>query len=128
MAKFARVVQGYSVVESLAWAGLIDGQSLGECVYWPGLPASVSEELSQLEDIVGDSGKLSQFQAKLPGGFLGGTIAIHHTSMYSGNPFEAHACYDALVDEGGFGVTRSFLPDGSEWTGYVYPPPAPAGR
>lgn len=125
MAKFERVVQGYSVVESMAWAGLLDGHSLGESVYWPALPASVCEELSELESMVGDSGKLTQFRAKLPSAILGGTIAIHHTTEYSADAFKAHACYDALVDEGGFGVTKCFLPDGSEWTGSVYPPPMP---
>ncbi len=86
------------------------------------LPASVAEELSQLQSIVSDSDRLSAFQAKLPSSVVTGSIAIHHTSEYADTPFEAHACYDALVKHGVLGVYQCFLVDGTLWNGYVWPP------
>jgi hypothetical protein len=58
----------------------VDGQSLDEIVYWPALPASVSEELAKLKAIEADPQKLAAFQAKLPSGFVTGSIVIHHTN------------------------------------------------
>jgi hypothetical protein len=76
----SRVVEGVPVPDSNAAAGLVDGQSLDEIVYWPALPASVSEELAKLKAIEADPQKLAAFQAKLPSGFVTGSIVIHHTN------------------------------------------------
>jgi hypothetical protein len=116
-----RVVDGVQVPDSHGAAGMVQGQSVSETVYWPALPASVREELAQLNVIAADPQKLAAFQAKLPSGFLSGSIVIHHTNenqRVPGHPaervqIEAHACYDALIAHGQEGVTECFLPDGT---------------
>lgn len=124
-AKIERVVDGVPVPESSAWAGLVDGQSLGEGVYWPELPASVSRELMELEAIVTNPARLAAFQAMLPAGLVTGSIVIHHrdaSQRVPGHPadevpIEAHACYDALIaGNGDLGLTECYLPDGSMFT------------
>lgn len=135
-AVISRVVDGVQVADSHAWAGLVNGKSLGELVYWPELPASVSQDLAELRATLADPRSLAAFQAKLPSGILTGSIVVHHTSRFQwvrGHPaervqVEGHACYDAVIAHHGLGVTHSFLPDGTEWTGYVWPPPADAGQ
>jgi hypothetical protein len=124
-----RSIEGVPVRESRAWAALVDGQSLGEGVYWPALPASVSEELMELRAIVASSNSLAVFQSRLPIGFVSGSIVIHHSDVSQrvpGHPgqeitFVAHACYDAVIAQNGdLGITRCYLPDGSE---FAFPPP-----
>jgi hypothetical protein len=123
-AKLSRVVDGVPVAESYAWAALVGGQSLGEGVYWPSLPANVSEELAKLKAIVGTPKSLAAFRAELPAALVTGSIVIHHSNenqRVPGHPaaeikLVAHACYDALIAEGEEGVTECFLPDGKRFT------------
>jgi hypothetical protein len=120
-----RVVNGVTVAESIAWAGMVEGQALGENVYWPTLPGSVTDELSEFQGIMMSASKLAAYRTKLPGTVIAGSIVIHHTSelvIYPGGPtnlvpLDAHACYDALVStEGNNGTTECFLPDGTLFT------------
>jgi hypothetical protein len=124
----SRVVGGIPVPDSYAFASLIHGLSESEAVFWPELPASVRHELAALQAIVADPKSLADFQAKLPSGFLSGSIVIHHTCVEASVPghpgeelkLEAHACYDALIQSGEFGQTSCYLADG---TRFVFPSP-----
>jgi hypothetical protein len=123
--KVQRVVDGVPVPESSAWASLVKGESVGEGVYWPALPASVSKELAELQAILANPSEFAAFQAKLQTSYVTGSIVIHHTSISErvpGHPDEevalvAHACYDALIAApGGLGMPVCYLPDGSIYT------------
>jgi hypothetical protein len=121
----ARQIDGIPAPDSSAFASLIGAQSVSEGVYWPALSASVSEELSELKAIVDDPERLAGFQAKLPKGFVSGSIVIHHTcgdARVPGRPgaevkIEGHACYDAVIaGNGDLGSTVCYLPTGEVFT------------
>ncbi|MCE9669862.1 hypothetical protein LY474_18860 [Myxococcus stipitatus] len=111
-----RKVEGYAVVDSVAWARLDDrGRSISEWVYWPPIPARALEEARKLEALLGGAGR-SDYLARLPAGLPAGRVVIRHSSAVAEGPFEAFASYDVASPalRQASTVVRHFDADGLE--------------
>ena len=115
----ARVVSGYFVANSVAWARFNNaGEVVAEHVFWPELPASVVDDARALSATLHDPAAKKAFVAKLPPNLPQGSVGIVHSSFAAagiGKAFVAAAVYDVVIRSSGSASTRHFKKDGTEF-------------
>jgi hypothetical protein len=120
-----RVVAGFSVPDSFAWARFnADGDVIEEQVYWPTIPDSAVADAKALAAVMSDRGRSGAFSAALPAGTRTGQVVIHHASGVPGHAFEVAASYDAM-DSGQMASLHHFDIHGVEFRLASETEPAP---
>ena len=117
-----RVVQGVSVVESVATARFdSDNTTTSEELYWPAIPASVVMAAVAFHEKLMEPKALDAYKRKLPRNAQGsGQVVIHHSDPAAAefSPFASLTTYDVItIDDAGSGnANLSFDVDGNAVT------------